>query len=804
MSDLRHALRVLAKSPALSLIAILTLAVGIGANTAVFTVANALLLRPLPYKNPDRLVLITGAATANDSTTLSLPYFTVLEQRAHDSEALAAATFETFNLTRRGEPEQIQAARVTWNFFDVLGVNPVAGRRFLQDEDRPGARQVVVLSYELASRLFGKPDAAVGRTLALNSSDYNVIGVLPANFTFSLFGSRSDIWTTRLIDFSFVTPARVMRGGPYFNIVGRLRDGVSREQAGAEAAAIYSQYSKDQPGNYDATAALPIHAAGLQDQLVAGIRPTVLILWASVALALLIACANVASLLLSRALGRRREFAVRIALGATRWTIVRQLFVEALLIALASGALGIALAAAGTRVLAALDPDNLGIPELAINGAVLGYTLAITLVSALLFSLAPALQMSRTDLTGALRDEGRGMSGSRGGNRSRSALVIVQVALSTMLLVGSGLLVRSFIQVRNQTLGFDPTNTLTMRVTLPRTRYARPDDVVAYYRRVLSQLRNVPGVAAVSISTTLPPKPNHFAPVLFEGQPAVAVGKRPLVNLLQVSPDYVKVMRTPLIAGRTFTDHDDAQSPPVAMVNRLAARRFWPNENPIGKKLWLGALPTVFEVVGVMGDASNAGPAAATVPEVVLPFPRMTEQFLTISVRTAADPHGIVTDVHRQLMSIDPDQPVIDVKTMEELLESLNSGRRFILFLIATLSASAFFLAVVGIYGVIAYSVAQRTQEMGIRMALGAARADILKLVLTRGLILTIVGLIAGVAGSLALARVMASLLYQTSPHEPIAYIASALLFIAASLLASYVPARRATHIDPADALRAE
>ncbi len=662
----------------MSFIAIVTLAVGIGVNTAVFTVANAVLLRPLPYTHPDRLVMVTGAVARDDPGTLSYPYFTVVNERTHTLSGVAACVFESFNLTRHGDPEQVDSARATWNFFEVLGVQPIAGRTFLPEEDRPGGRQVVMLSYEFATRIFGKADSAVGQNLTLDSSDYTVIGVLPKSFVISLFGPRRDIWSPRVIDMSFVTPASVARGGPYYNLIGRLRDGVSRGQAGAELAALYQQYCKDKPGNYDASVGMKIRAENLQDQLVAGIRPTLLILWAAVSLVLLIACANVASLLLSRALGRRKEFAVRVALGATRWAVIRQLLAESLLIALVSGAAGIALARAGTNVLVALGAtdigDSLRTADLAIDPRVLGFTVAITLMSGVLFGLAPSLQLTRADLIGALRDEARGFSGTRRGNRSRSGMVIAQVALSTVLLVGSGLLIRSFLQLRNQSLGFDPSSTLTMRIPLPHTRYARPEDIIAFYQRTLERVRNLPGVAAAAFSTALPTAPNHFAPVLFEGQPAVAVGKRPLANLVQVSPDYQKVFRIPLLAGRGFNEHDDAQSTPVTMVNQLTVRRFWPNENPIGKRLWLGSLPTVFEVVGVLADTRNNGLTGTPVPEVVLPFPQMTTPYISLGLRTETNPYSVVSNIRRQLAAIDPEQPVTEVKTMEELVESLQRG----------------------------------------------------------------------------------------------------------------------------------
>jgi predicted permease len=804
MVDFPHAARVLAKSPGLTFVAILTLAVGIGVNTAVFTVANAVLLRPLPYRQPDRLALAAGRdAGAGDFPTLSYPFFNAVRGQVRAFTEIAACTFENFNATQHGDPEQVQAARVTWNFFNVLGV-PVRGRNFLPEEDQPGGNPVVILSHPFATRLFGAADRAVGQNITLDAGSYTIIGVLPPDFVFTLFGARRDVWAPRVFDFSFVTPARVERGGMYFNVIGRLHDGATREQAGAEMAAVYRQYRKDHAGNYDATLDLHLRADPLQDQLVAGIRPTLLILWAATSLVLLIACANVASLLVSRALGRRREFAVRLALGAGRWVVVRQLLAESLVLAVVSGVVGIGLAVAGTRALTALDPDSLRGTALSLDWRVLEFTLLISLGSGVLFGLAPALQVLRADVMGALRDEGRGTSGSRRGNRSRSLLVIAQVALSTVLVVGSGLLLHSFLRLRAESLGFDPGNILTMQMTLPATRYPQPSDQIAFYRRVIEKTQMLPGVIASAISTALPVAPNHLTPILFEGQPAVALGKRPLVNLQQISPDYARVMRVPLISGRVFDWHDDAQAPLVALVNQTVARRFWPKQNPEGKRIWIGSLPRQFEVVGVLGDTRNNGPGAVPSPEVFLPYPQMTVPFISLSLRTVSHPSGLISPARQAVWNIDRDQPITEIKTMDEEVESLRAQRRFTMLLIGTLSAAAFFLTVVGIYGVIAYSVAQRTQELGVRMALGAARSDVLRLVIGRGLGLTIAGLIAGIAGSLALTRVLESFLYQVSARDPISYVVSGVLFLLAAFAASYLPALRATRIDPADALRYE
>ncbi len=806
MRDVRLALRILSKSPAFTLIAILTLAIGIGANTAIFTVANALLLRALPYQNADRLVLISGADFNHGGSwgRLSYPFYTRVEQHNRSFDRSAASIYDMFTLTGFGDPEQLNAARVTAGFFDVLGVQPLFGRTFLPEEDRPGGTNVVMLRYQFAARLFGDPKSALGRTITLDSRDYTVIGVLPPGFVFSLFGAPRDVWTCRVFDMNFVTPARVAAGGAYFNLIGRLRPGVSREQATTELQAIYQQYRRDLPGNYDASLNLTLGARDLQRELVSDVRPTVLILSAAVGLVLLIACANVASLLLSRALGRRKEFAVRTALGASRATLICQVLTESVLMAVAGGALGIALGHAGTRILVSLSTDALQSADLSIDPRVLLFTLAISLVSGVLFGIAPALQISKSGVNAALREEARGSTGNRLRNRARSALVVAQIALSMVLLVASGLLIRSFLRLSSASPGFDPQGVLSMQIMLAPAKYGKAAQAVAYYRSLLARVEEIPGIEAASLSTALPVQATHATPVLFEGQPALVLGQRPIVNLQQISPDYAKVMRIPLIAGRSFNDHDDPASPKVAIVNQLTVRRFFPNENPLGKRVWLGNIPEPYEIVGVMGDTKNNGPAQPAIPEVFLPYPQMTFPMLQVSVRSAGDPRGLVSAVRRAIGQVDKDQSVTEIKTMDELLESLHAQPRFVMFLLGAFAAVALVLAIVGIYGVIAYMVAQRTQEMGIRIALGAARRDILRLVIGSGMTLAGAGILIGLAASLAATRLMSSLLYQTSATDPVTLLLSAVLFLAVAAIASYVPARRATRIDPTDALRAE
>ena len=803
--NLRYALRVLRKSPTFSVVAILTLALGIGANTAIFSVVNALLLRPLPYSQPDRIVVLAGATfdAAGSWGRLSLPFFKVVEEHNRSYSAVAACIYDSFNLTGRGEPEQLSASRVTWKFFDVLGVEPIAGRAFSQEEDQPGGKPVVLLSYKLATRLFENPTKAVGEHIMLDGQDYTVIGVLSPRFVFGLFGGERDVWAPRVFDMNSISIARVGLGGAYFNLIGRLRPGVAMDQAEAELRVLYRQYQQQSPGNFDATLNLRMRVAKIQDELVLNIRPTLLILSAAVALVLLIACANVASLLLSRAVGRRKEFSIRTALGASRASLIGQLLTESALMALAAGAAGIALGYAGTRILASLDDQRLP-GDIPVDLGILAFALAISLLSGLLFGLAPSLHLSNADVHTGLREESRGSTRNRGQGRARSALVVMQVALSIVLLVGSGLLIRSFVRLRSAPPGFDPKNLLTMRINLAPARYTNAARSIGFYNSAIEHVQSVPGVEAVAISTAIPTNATHSTPVLFEGQPAVILGQRPIVDIQQISPDYTRVMRVPVLAGRMFSEHDDAHAPMVALVNQTAVRRFWPNENVLGKKVWIGTMKNPFEVVGVLGDTKNNGLAAATEAEVFMPLPQLVSPYVCLTVRAAIDPHSLVSAVRNQIAAADRDQPVTGVMTMEEFLETQSSQSRFATVLLGAFSGIAFILAVIGIYGVIAYSVAQRTQEMGIRIALGARNIDILRLVIGNGVALTGIGILIGLIVSVAGTRLMTSLLFQTSATDPLTFLTSAAIFVTVAFIASYVPARRATRIDPTTALRAE
>ena len=809
LQDLRYALRLLAKSPGFAAVAVLTLALGIGANTAIFTVADALLLRPLPYANPQRLMMVyeTSIVNRSEESVFSYPYFARLRDQQHSFSGISAYASDDFDMTGRGEPRQVAAGRVSWNFFDVLGVRPLLGRNFFASEGQRGSNHVLMLSHRFWISEFGGARSVIGQSLTLNSLSYTIVGVLPANFSFTPLGNDTQIWIPREFELNIATPAHIQAGMGYLESIARLAPGVSIEQAQSEMDVLHKEYCRDNPTRPDANPKWPSAVTPLQTMIVANLRVAVLILMGAVGVVLLIACANVASLLLSRALKRRKEIAVRTALGARRAVIVRQLLVESLLLAAISGVIGIFAGYAATRGLLALNHDT--VEQLSggvsMDWRVLCFTIAISLASGVLFGLAPALQLSKTDLNSVLRDEGRGSTGSRRVASSQNLLVVAQVALSMILLIGSGLLIRSFLQLIDVNPGFDPRNVLTMRMNLSPSKYGTNARMVSFYNEVLREMQSLPGVSAAAISSALPPNPTRFAPILAEGEPVVPLPQRSGVNIETISPDYAKVLRVPLERGREFTAEDNQTTPTVTMVNQAFVRRYWSNENPIGKHIWLGTIAAPVEVVGVFGDEKNNGISREPAPEMLLPFPNLPWSHLRLSLRSAGgDPMALVPAVRQRLARIDSVQPITEVQTLEQILAQSRAQSKFTMALFGIFSGVALVLAIVGIYGVISYAVAQRMHEMGIRMALGADKKDIFRLVIGGGLKLAGIGIAIGLVAPFTLTRLMSSLLYKVSPADPLTIIGSAILFLAAALLASYIPARRASRTDPMIALRYE
>jgi putative ABC transport system permease protein len=807
LHDTRYTLRLLAKSPGFALVAVLTLAVGIGANTAIFSVMNALLLKALPYPEPDRLVLLGARKRqgASENVPLSWPRVQLISEHTRSLGSVAAFTREQFNLTGQGDPEQVPSARVSSNFFEILGVRPALGRAFVATEDKPGGDNVVTISHALWSRRFGGSSSAIGQHLTLDGKDYSVIGVLPAGFQFGFLGQTVDIYAPRVIELNIITPAQAQGGTGFLNCVARLAPGVTVGQAQAEMDALAAQYRREYPKFPDTDPSLMVHAGDLRDETVAHARPAVLILFGAVGVLLLIACANIAGLVLSRALGRKREIAVRTAMGAKRADLVRQLLTESVILALAGGMFGGLLSSWGTRILASMASGSLPrAEEISMDARVMAFTAAISVLAGLLFGLAPALQISRVDLNSVLRSEGRGTTSGRRSSLMRSTLVVAQVALSLVLLIGAGLLVRNFRQLQSASRGFDSRDLLTMNIALPPARYPQGPQMTAFYYDLVRRVRAVPGVRSAAVVSALPANPVRFSAALPAGQAEIPLSQRPLFNIVTFLPGYPGTMRTRLVTGREFTEHDDAHAPLVIMVNETLVRRYWPNENPVGKHILVGRIAQPIEVIGVLGDVPNNNLQADVQPEIYMPFAQRPWAAMNLIVRTAADPHGFVSSVRAAVLAVDRDQPVTAIQTMDEVLEKAAVQPRFTTTLLGVLAATALLMALVGIYGVLSYSVAEHTQEMGIRMALGADRVGILRMVLGQALGLAGAGITLGLGASLMLTRLLGSLLYHVSVTDPLTFTSASLVFAAVALLAGYLPARRAMRVDPAVALRWE
>ena len=804
--DLRFGFRMLRKNPGFSLAAILTLALGIGGNTAIFTITNAALLRPLPYRDPQQLVLLDAQQKDGASRCCTLGWSELIGNRNRSFSAVAVGAPDNFNLTGRGEPEQLAAARVSPGFFELMGVQPELGRTFLAGDGQAGGRPVIMVSDALWHSRFGGDRNVIGQTLTLDTAPYTIVGVLPAGVQFPFMGP-ADVWSPRYFEHSLFTPQRLRTGVGYLTVVARLRPEVSRNRALAEMQVLQQQYRKENPGFPDADPGLSPVVTSLSESLVANIRTGLLLFSAAVGVVLLIAGANVASLLLSRALGRRKEIAVRTALGAPRSAVLRQLLTESVLLAVIAGALGLGLGWAATRFLSTFATGNLP-QDVGVDARVLLFTLTISVLTGVLFGMFPALQLSRLDVNATLRDEGRSFTGDRSRARLKSFLVIGQVALSLVLLIGASLLVRSFGALLTVNPGFEARNVLTMAVSLPTVKYSDTQKQITFFDELLRRVSALPGMRAAAISAALPLTPKRVTPVLPEGQPEVPLGERPFTIVEAISPLFLETMRIPLLAGRAFNHADTAQSPKVIVVNESLARRYWPNENPIGKHITIGRQTTAAEIVGITADVKNRGLAMDPAPQIYLPFPQLAWGQMNLFIRTAKDPHSFVSAVREQISAIDPDQPVTNIQTVEELMNGSRAQPRFMMILLGVFSATAIALAMVGIYGVLAFTVAQRRSELGIRLALGAERADIVRLVVGQGLALTLTGIAVGLALALALGFAFSGsasgLLYKVGTRDLTTFALTPLAFIAVALLASYLPARRAGRVDPAEALRNE
>ncbi|MGH9837616.1 MAG: ABC transporter permease [Blastocatellia bacterium] len=813
--DLRYGARMLMKKPGFTLIAVITLGLGIGANSAIFSVVNGVLLREAPYREPQRLVMVWAdrpqlqAQTGISDFPVSAADFADWRDQNQGFEQIAAFHSQSFNITGGGEPEFLGGVRASANLFALLGIEARRGRVFLPEEDRAGNNRVVILSDGLWQRRFGSDPKIIGRTISLNNEPYTVVGVASPDFQFPRkaelpagFGFPGEV--SLYTPLALTPEQRNNRGRDYLAVIARLKPQTRFEQAQAEMVGVAERLEQQYP---DTNRNKSVRLVAFHQQVVGKAQPALLALLGAVGFVLLIACANVANLLLARAAARQKEMAIRAALGAGRWRVIRQLLTESLLLAASAGALALLLAVWGVDLLRTILPDNLPrAGEIGVDVRVFGFTLVVSLLTGILFGLVPALQASRTDLNETLKEGGRS-SGGGGHNRFRGLLVVSEVALALLLLVGAGLMLRSFIRLMSVDPGLDPQNVLTMDIRLPRSKY-QPPQQAAFFQQLLERLRALPGVQSAGAVYPLPlggaEEGMGFG---IEGRPPAAPGEQLTAGPRWVSPDYFKVLKIPLLKGRVFTEGDGGDSPPVLVINEAMARQYWPNEDPIGRRVAFNSRdnqPIWREIVGVVKDVRHTALDTESKPQMYFPFTHFPLPFMTLVARTDGDPMSLVAAVRGQVRAIDKDQPVSNIHAMEELLARSVSERRFNLLLLAIFAGVALLLAAVGIYGVMSYSVEQRTHEIGVRMALGARTADVLRLLLGQGMKLVAMGVAIGLAAAFALTRLISTLLFGVRATDPVTFVALALLLTVVALLACWIPAWRATKVDPMIALRCE
>ena len=808
LQDIRYGTRMLFKNPGFTIVAVLALTLGIGANSAIFSVVNAVLLRPLAYHESERLVFLSERSQVLEGMSIAYPNFLDWREQNNSFENIGVFRTQSYNLTGNGEPERIIAGQVSADLFTVLRVNAAIGRIFTNDEDKPGADPVVVLTHGLWQRRLGGDPGIIGQTLTLDGRSFTVIGIMPPSF---LFPNRVEMWTP--VGLRAKDPGWESRGNhPGLYAMARLKPGLTVEQARDDLEIVAANLEKQFPNTNTGNRATITPAL---ENVVRRIRPALLVLLSAVGFVLLIACANVANLLLARATNRQKEIAIRTALGASRTRIVRQLLTESLLLSFAGGVLGLALAQAGVKLLTAISPDSIPrFAEIGLDLRVVAFTLAVSVLTGVIFGLAPAIQASKPDLNETLKEAGRGSTGRR--HILRSALVVSEVALTLILLIGAGLMIRSFYHLQRVDPGFVPDNLLTFSVALPQKKYAEAQQRVNFYQQLLQNLRALPGVQSVGMATGLPLGNNGWQSGFWiEGRPDPPQGQQPLSEVAFISPDYFDAMRMTLLNGRNFTEQD-VQPPPapntppgpfsrptVTIIDEEFARRYWPDENPVGQQIrfWGGKVT----VVGVVRRVRMEGLSTdSDRVQSYYPFLQNPSGGMTIVVRTTGDPASLSNVVRQQVLSIDPDQPTYEVQTMGQIWTDSIAPERLYLMLLGTFGAVALVLAAVGIYGVMAYSVTQRTHEIGIRMALGAGQGNVLGMVIRQGMTLAVLGLVIGLAGAWLATRAMASLLFGISARDPMTFVLISLVLAAVALGACFIPALRATKVDPMIALRYE
>jgi putative ABC transport system permease protein len=809
--DLRYAIRQLRKSPGFTAIAVITLALGIGANTAIFSVVNGALLRPLAFREPDRLVHVWHVPPAKSfpgMTTFAVSAANYLDWQRQNQvfENMAIYTYHGFTLTGGEKPEQVDAGAVSSGFFETLGVQPMLGRVFSPQEDQPGRSHVMVLSYRFWQEHFGSNADIVGHNINIDGQSFLVAGVMPPSFRYPDF---AQVWTPM----AWTDKERAVRGEHHYTVVARLKSGMAVTQAQAEMNTISSRLEQLYPADDKGWGAVVVP---LHDDLVSDVRPALLVLLGAVAFVLLIACVNVANLALAKTLSRRKEIAIRSALGASSARVLRQILAETVLLALVGGAIGLTYAHFGVRLIMAFLADKLPHSvEVSLDLRVLGFTALISIVTGIIAGVLPGLRLTRADVSEALKEGLGRMDSDSGGHRTRSVLVVAEVALSLVLLIGAGLMIRSFQQLHGVNAGFESHGVLTMTAAVSRAKFPSPTLYISFFEQVLQRVRTLPGVESAGVIDDIPLNGNgSHQPIAIEGRPVVAMSEQPEVDVRLISPGYMSAMRIPIVHGRDFADTDVAGRPAAILISASMAQHFWPGEDPIGKRLTMTFFPDVVrEVVGVVGDVKLDGLDQAR-PSTILYMP--LDQIstpatggwnsfpMTLVVRSATNPTGVVSAVVNAVHEVDREIPVREIFTMDDLVTNSMSQQRFNMLLLAAFAGLALLLAAIGIYSVLSYSVKRRVQEIGIRLALGARIADVLRMVVVEGMKPTLLGVVIGAVGALAMGRVLSSLIYGVKPTDPVTFLTVAFLLAVIALFASIIPAYRAAKVDPVVALRYE
>jgi putative ABC transport system permease protein len=809
--DLRYAVRQLRKSPGFTAVAVITLALGIGANTAIFSVVNGALLHPLAFREPNRLVRVWHVPPAKNfpgMTTFSASAANYLDWQSQNQvfENMAIYSYHSFTLTGGAKPEQVDAIAASSSFFETLGVQPMLGRVFSTQEDRPGRSNVVVLSYRFWQEHFGSNADIVGHNINIDGQSFLVAGVMPPSFRFP---DSAQVWTPM----AWTDKERAVRGEHHYVVVARLKRGVALKQAQAEMNTISSRLEQLYPDDNKGWGAVVV---SLHDDLVSDVRPALLVLLGAVAFVLLIACVNVANLALAKTLSRRKEIAIRTALGASSARVLRQILSETVLLALAGGAIGLIYARFGVRLIMAFLADRLSHSvEVGLDLRVLGFTAIISILTGVIAGVLPALRLTKADVNQALK-QGLGRTDSdSGGHRTRSVLVVAEVALSLVLLIGAGLMIRSFQQLHGVKPGFESHGVLTMTAAVSRAKFPLPTQQINFFEQVLQRVRTLPGVESAGVIDDIPLNQNgSHQPIAIEGRPVVAMSEQPEVDVRLISPGYMGAMRIPIVRGRDFGDTDVAGRPGAILISASMAEHFWPGEEPIGKRLTLTFFPdAVREVVGVVGDVKLDG-LDQDRPSTILYMPLGQASApstggwnsfpMTLVVRSATNPTGIVSAVTNAVHQVDREIPVRDILTMDDLVTNSISQQRFNMLLLGAFAGLALLLAAIGIYSVLSYSVKRRVQEIGIRLALGARIGDVLRMVIVEGMKPTLLGVVLGTVGALAMGHVLASLIYGVKPTDPLTFLVVAVLLAAIALFATIIPAYRAAKVDPLVALRYE